>query len=224
MRLSVIIPTLDEARRIADVIARTRALGECEIIVVDGGSTDGTLDRAAAADRTLITPRGRALQQNAGAAAAAGDVLLFLHADCWLEPGAIAAIEAVLRDARCIGGCFRQTIDAPGPGYRLLEHCNALRVRVLGWAYGDQGLFLRRSVFEALGGFPPVPLMEDLFLSKQLRPCGRLRVLDHRLHVSPRRWERTGILRQTLRNWRLIALAHCGVTLEHLAGRYNDVR
>ncbi len=224
MRLSVIIPTLNEAPRLADVIARTRALGECEIIVVDGGSTDGTLDCATAADRRLTVPRGRAVQQNAGAAAAAGDVLLFLHADCWLEPGAIDAIDAAVADTRCIGGCFQQTIDAPGLGYRLLERGNALRVRTLGWAYGDQGLFVQRAVFEALGGFPPVPVMEDLLFSKQLRRSGRLRLLDHRLHVSPRRWERTGILRQTLRNWRLIALAHCGVSLERLAGPYNDVR
>jgi rSAM/selenodomain-associated transferase 2 len=224
MSISVIIPTLNEAARIEATIARTRALGACEIIVADGGSSDGTRERAAGADLVLDTPRGRAVQQNAGAAAASGDVLLFLHADCWPEPGALEAIEAALANARTVGGCFRQTIDAPGVAYRLLECGNALRVRTLGWAYGDQGLFVRRDVFTALGGFPELPLMEDLYLTKQLKRAGRFRLLPQRIHVSPRRWERTGILRQTLRNWRLIALAHCGVSPERLAREYADVR
>jgi rSAM/selenodomain-associated transferase 2 len=224
MSTSVIIPTLNEADRIEATIARTRELGPCEIIVADGGSTDGTRELASGANLALQTPRGRAVQQNAGAAVAHGDVLLFLHADCWLEAGALEAIQASLSDARTVGGCFRQTIDAPGIAYRVLEFGNALRVRTLGWAYGDQGLFVRREVFTALGGFPELPIMEDLYFTKRLKRAGRFQLLPQRLHVSPRRWEQAGIVRQTLRNWRLIALAHCGVSPERLARQYADVR
>lgn len=224
MQLSVIIPTLNEADRLAETIARVREVGACEIIVVDGGSEDETLAAAEGADVCLTASRGRAVQQNAGAAASGGGVLLFLHADCWPEPGAAAAIEAALADERIIAGCFAQQIDAAGPGYRLLERGNALRVRLTGWAYGDQGLFVRREVFERVGGFPEVDLMEDLYLSKRLKREGRLTRLGHRLHVSPRRWQQVGIVRQTLRNWAFLGLSHCGVSLTALARRYADIR
>ena len=222
--LSVIIPTLNESPQIAETVACTRALGACEIIVVDGGSTDDTRARAAGADRVLVTERGRALQMNAGAAAASGDVLLFLHADCRPEPGAFAAVAAALDDPRTVGGCFRQAIEAGGWRYRLMERGNALRVRLLGWAYGDQGIFVRRQVFHELGGFPRVPLMEDLLFMKRLKRRGRIRLLDARLHVSARRWQRSGVVRQTLRNWTLIAALHAGVSPDRLARFYPAVR
>jgi rSAM/selenodomain-associated transferase 2 len=224
MKISVIIPTLDEADRIADLIARTREAGDCEIILVDGGSTDDTLTHATAADICITTPRGRAGQQNAGAAAASGDVFLFLHADCSLEANAFEAIQQALANPKCVGGCFQQTIDAPGLRYRLLEWGNGLRVRLCKWAYGDQGIFVRREVFESLGGFPDLKLMEDLYFMKRLKRSGRVRLLDARLHVSPRRWQQAGIIRQTLRNWTLITAAHCGVSTDRLAKFYAKVR
>ncbi len=224
MKLSVIIPALNEAGRIAETIARTRALGTCEIIVVDGGSDDGTLDAAAHADLRFSSPRGRAQQQNVGAAASQADVLLFLHADCWLTPGGFDAIRQALRDGRSVGGCFRQQIDARGPGYRMIEAGNASRVRLLQWAYGDQGIFVRRSVFERVGGFPEIELMEDLYLMKRLKREGAIRLVNHRLHVSPRRWQHRGLLRQTLRNWSFLALSHCGVSPSLLAARYEEIR
>jgi len=224
MKLSVIIPALNEAARIAGTIARTRALGTCEIIVVDGGSLDGTLEAAASADLRLSSPPGRARQQNVGAAASLGDVLLFLHADCWLTPGGFDAIRRTLRDDRSVGGCFRQQIDARGLGYRLVEAGNASRVRLLQWAYGDQGIFVRRSLFERVGGFPEIELMEDLYLMKRLKREGAIRLVDHNLHVSPRRWQQQGLLRQTLRNWSFLALSHCGVSPSVLAARYEEVR
>lgn len=224
MLVSVIIPTLNEGARIAELIAATRQVGECEIIVVDGGSTDGTLERAASADIVLSSEPGRARQQNAGAIASHGDVLLFLHADCQLPVGAFKAIRAAMQDERTVGGCFQQRIEADGWAYRWLERGNAGRVRWLGMAYGDQGIFIRRGVFEELSRFANVTLMEDVLLMKRLRRRGRLVLLDERLSVSARRWQRHGIVRQTLRNWLLLALALCGVSPNRLARFYPNTR
>ena len=224
LSISVIIPTLNEASRIADLIAATRHVGECEIIVVDGGSTDGTLERATLADIVLASEPGRAKQQNEGAATSRGDVLLFLHADCQLSVGAFEAIRAALQDERTVGGCFQQRIEAEGGAYRWLERGNAGRVRWLGLAYGDQGIFIRKTIFEQLGRFPDVKLMEDVLLMKRLRRAGRIALLDERLSVSARRWQRHGIVRQTLRNWLLLILATCGVSPNRLARFYLNTR
>ena len=224
MSLSVIIPTLNEADRIGPLIASTRAVGECEIIVVDGGSTDGTTHNAAEADAVLTTDCGRAIQQNAGATAAHGDVLLFLHADCRLQPGAIESVQQAMQNGRVAGGCFRQRIDSPGLRYRLLERGNALRVTFCKWAYGDQGIFVRRSLFEEVGGFPQLKLMEDLYLMKRLKKSGRIVQITPPLIVSPRRWQKAGVVRQTLRNWTLITLAQCGVSPNRLAKFYPHIR
>ena len=224
MRCSIIIPTLNEALQIAGAIASAQALEPAEIIVVDGGSTDDTLAAARDADQVLTAARGRASQQNSGAAASRGDVLLFLHADCRLEPQGLGQIATALADARCVGGCFRQRIDADGVRFRWLERGNSLRVRLWGLAYGDQGIFVRRDVFDRLGGFPALTLMEDLFFMKRLRREGRLALLAGPLHVSARRWQRQGVLRQTTRNWCLTALAHCGVSPNRLVRFYPHVR
>jgi rSAM/selenodomain-associated transferase 2 len=224
MRISIIIPTLNEAANVAGAIEKARQLEPAEIVVVDGGSEDGTCGGASAADRVLVAPRGRASQQNAGAAASCGDTLLFLHADCWLEPGNLQQIEAALSDGRCVGGCFQQVIGARGWRYRWLEWGNAWRVRLWGLAYGDQGIFVRRDIFERIGGFPTLRLMEDLYFMKRLRREGRVALLEGPLHVSARRWERHGVVRQTARNWWLTALAHAGVSPDRLAGSYQDVR
>lgn len=224
LNVSVIIPVLNEAERIADVIASTRAAGDCEVIVVDGDSDDDTVAAASTADQVLQTNRGRANQQNVGGQQATGDVLLFLHADCTLPAGAIGSMQAALRDTTVVVGCFRQRIDAPGLLYRWLESGNALRVNLFKWAYGDQGIFVRRDVFEQLGGFPDLKLMEDLFLVKSLKNRGRLVQLNDRLRVSARRWQRSGVVRQTARNWTLLALAQLGVSPNRLARFYPHVR
>ncbi|MCA8997528.1 MAG: TIGR04283 family arsenosugar biosynthesis glycosyltransferase [Planctomycetaceae bacterium] len=223
-RISVIIPVLNEEEHIADVIAATRRAGECEIIVCDGGSTDQTIIRANDADLVLQTKPGRAAQMNAGAAEATGRVLLFLHADCRLSEGFHQAILSALTDPKVVGGCFQQSIDNKRPIYRGIEWGNAQRVHWLGWIYGDQGLFIKRELFAKLHGFPPVPLMEDLYLSKQLHRHGRLTVLPGPLMVDARRWEKTGPIRLTLRNWSFIVLAHLGVSLDQLASCYGHVR
>lgn len=225
MRISVVIPTWNEAPRIADTIEQTRLAGDCEIIVVDGGSPDGTRDCASRADRVLVSPPGRARQQNAGAREATGSLLLFLHADCRLEPGSLNRLRETVRDAPTDWGCFRQVIDHPRALYRVLERGNELRVRLLSWVYGDQSLFVSRELFDAVGGFPEVELMEDLYLSKRLKRIQPARIVTSAcVHVSARRWEQRGPWRQTLSNWLFIVLAHCGFPLSRLARWYRHIR
>jgi hypothetical protein len=161
---------------------------------------------------------------NAGAARAAGDVLLFLHADCLPEAGALAEAERLLLRPGVAAGCFSMCVQAAGALYRLIDACATARVRLTGLVYGDQGLFVRREVFARAGGFPPLRLMEDVFLSRTLRRLGRVVVSPRRLFVSPRRWQRAGLVRQTLRNWALTAAAAGGVHPDRLARFYPIVR
>ncbi len=225
MKVSIIIPALNEGPRIVAAIERAWQAGGDEVIVVDGGSSDDTTGQAAAARCELvISPRGRARQQNAGAARATGDVLLFLHADNWLVAGGVDQIRRSLADPRVTFGCFRQRIEAAGVAYRLLEIGNLLRAACLRRPYGDQGIFVRRDVFAAVGGFADVPLMEDVLLAKSLVRRARPRVLRGPLYISPRRWQQRGIVRQTRHNWSLLLRAKCGVPLEQLAEEYAVTR
>jgi rSAM/selenodomain-associated transferase 2 len=224
MSISVIIPTLNEAGIIGETIRSLRLQQRGEIIVVDGGSSDGTPQEAREADRVIAAGRGRAVQMNAGAAMARGDILLFLHADCTLETGAMAEVVRLLNRSGILAGCFSMSISAAGWQYRLIEACAAARVRLTGLAYGDQGLFLRRADFERLGGFPPLRFMEDVFFSRRLRDHGRMVVARKNILVSPRRWQRVGLIRQTFLNWTLTALAAAGVHPDVLARYYPGVR
>jgi rSAM/selenodomain-associated transferase 2 len=221
LKISVIIPALNEAESIQRSIETSLALSPHEIIVADGGSIDDTVTIAQKLDcRVMESPRGRASQQNTGAAAATGDVLLFLHADSWLVPEARQQIENILASPKIPGGAFYHRIDSDGLLFRLVETGDALRVCSTRIAYGDQGIFLRREVFEALGGFPDVRLMEDVRLMKSLRDFGRLAMLPGPLHVSARRWQKHGAIRQTIRNWCLRAAEHLGVHPDRLADLY----
>jgi rSAM/selenodomain-associated transferase 2 len=221
VKLSVIIPALNEADSIQRAVETSLALSPHEVIVADGGSTDDTVAIARTLHCSVIEcPRGRARQQNAGASASKGDVLLFLHADSWLAPEARQQIERTLASPAIPGGAFYHRIDATGLLFRLVEAGDALRVCITRIAYGDQGIFLRREVFEALGGFPDVRLMEDVRLMKSLRDYGRLTLVPGPLHVSARRWQKHGLIRQTLRNWFLLTAEHLGVHPDRLADLY----
>lgn len=222
--ISVIIPTLNEAANIGAAIECARLSSQTEVIVVDGGSRDETVSAASLADRVLQTTAGRAVQQNAGANAATGEFLLFLHADCRLTPGFDEAILDTLNESNCVAACFTQRVERPGIVYRMIESGNAWRVRMCGWIYGDQGLCLRKHTFDTLGQFPELALMEDLYFSKQLKRAGKLRVCRHPLLVSARRWEQQGVIRQTLRNWAFIAAVHLGISPNQLARHYGHVR
>jgi rSAM/selenodomain-associated transferase 2 len=224
MSISIVIPTLNEAACIGATLRSLRRQRPLEIIVVDGGSTDGTDVLARDADLALAAAPGRATQMNAGAARARGDCLLFLHADCTLENGALAAAESLLLRRSVSAGCFTMRVQADGLVYRVIDTCAGARVRLTGIVYGDQGLFLRRADFERLGGFPSVRFMEDVEFSKRLRREGGVVVLPQRIFVSPRRWQKVGVARQTLRNWMLTALALAGVAPDRLARFYPNVR
>jgi rSAM/selenodomain-associated transferase 2 len=220
--LSVVIPAWNESANIARAIERAWAIEPLEVIVVDGGSTDGTVEIArSCCCRLLESARGRALQQNEGARAASGETLLFLHADTWLDPSGGRQIATALGRAEVAAGAFQQQIEATGLVYRLLERGNALRVRLFGMAYGDQGIFIRRATFEQLGGFPEVRLMEDWLLMRRLRRIARPVLLRGPLYVSARRWQKHGALRQTLRNRMLIVAARLGVSPNRLADFYE---
>jgi len=222
LRISAIIPTLNEQNTIRKVVDSAEHRGIDEIVIVDGGSTDDTAAIAASGScRFLKSSPGRAIQMNQGARASTGDVLLFLHADNWLPPDAAIQIRDTLADSNVVGGAFRQRIEAAGWLYRWLEWGNAHRVAAWQMPYGDQGMFVRRSVFEYLGGFPEVSLLEDVLLSRKLRSEGKLALLRGPIHVSARRWQEHGVVRQTIRNWMILAAHRCGVSPKRLARYYK---
>ena len=221
MNVSVIIPVINEAANVCRAVEAAWHAGASEVIVVDGGSRDETRRLAAQCDCRLVTSDvGRGKQQNAGAALAEEPVLLFLHADNRLEPGCIEQIKSAIDAPNVVAGAFRQRIDAASRLYRLLERGNAARVRRRGIAYGDQGIFLLREVFERIGRFPEVPIMEDLILADRLRRVTRPVLLPGPIHVDARRWRRFGIVRQTLRNRALLVGYRLGVPPERLARFY----
>ncbi len=233
--VSVIIPALDEAERIGGSLESVAAQRDpYEIIVADGGSTDHTLDRAASrapTARLVASAPGRARQMNEGARHATGDVLLFLHADTQLSPGALEAVRSVLEDEAVAGGCFRTTFDLEdesaasfGPAGRAVMAVWEARLwmRWHRFAFGDRALFVRRSVFEDIGGFPEQPLFEDLDLVRAIRPRGRFAFLDLDVVTSARRYQRHGAVRQQLRNVGLWAGWNAGVPPARLKRFYSD--
>ncbi len=223
MRIAIVIPTLDEADHIGALLsdlAPLRAQGH-EVILVDGGSTDATPTLAASGvDRVLATGRGRAVQMNTGARTAGGEVLWFLHADSRVPPGAAEALLTACRQ-RARWGRFDVRLSGPHPFLRLVERSMNLRSRLTGIATGDQGIFVTRDAFAQVGGFPEIPLMEDIALSKRLRRLARPACLRPPLLTSSRRWETRGVLRTILLMWRLRLAYALGADPAGLARRYD---
>jgi rSAM/selenodomain-associated transferase 2 len=214
MRISVVIPVLDEAANLARLLPELRrACPGAEIIVVDGGSRDGTADvaRGQAGVQLLEGARGRARQMNAGARQAGGDVLLFLHADTSLPDGAPVAIAAALADPAVVGGRFDVRFDSRRRVLRIVAWFMNARSRATSICTGDQAIFVRRADFEAVGSYPDVPLMEDIELCRRLKARGRLAALRARVTTSARKWEREGPLRTIGLMWALRLLYFCGV-------------
>lgn len=222
-RVSAVIPVLDERDLIKGLIESVTAAGADEIVVADGGSTDGTVEAAARWAKVVHAPRGRAVQMNAGAKTATGDVLLFLHADVRLRPGAIDAVRRGLDDPAVVGGNFHIRFDGGDRVAAIFGWINAVRCR-FGIFYGDSGIFVRREVFERLGGYSPWPIMEDYEFARRLRRTGAVAFLEEPIFVSDRRWRKAGLLR-TMWWWFWIqALYLAGVHPGKLARWYRDVR
>lgn len=221
--LSIVVPVLDEATGIVPVLDRLRPLRRrgAEVIVVDGGSADGTPERAAPlADRVIRARPGRARQMNAGARAARGDVLLFLHADTVLPRDADRLVLEGIATGDHAWGRFDVRLSGKAPALRMVETLVNLRSRWTGIATGDQAIFARREVFERAGGYPDIPLMEDVALSATLRRVSPPLCLRARVVTSSRRWETRGIARTILEMWRLRAAFALGASPWRLARLY----
>jgi rSAM/selenodomain-associated transferase 2/rSAM/selenodomain-associated transferase 1 len=219
--LSVIIPALNEAANIEETVQRALC-EDSEVIVVDGGSTDGTREKAShAGARVLDSARGRGVQQNRGASAARGKVLLFLHADTHLPGDYPRYVFEALMDPRVVLGAFGFRTDLQSPLARIMEDLVNLRSRYLCLPYGDQGLFLRKTTFELAGCFPDVPIAEDFFLVRHVRKQGRIVTAGARATTSGRRWQRNGLFRTAWINQVILAGLGLRVSLSTLASIYG---
>ncbi|MEO8038838.1 MAG: TIGR04283 family arsenosugar biosynthesis glycosyltransferase [Betaproteobacteria bacterium] len=221
--VSIIIPTLDEAVGIGTRLRALQPLRERghEVIVADGGSADGTAELALPlVDRVIASPRGRALQMNAGAAEARGEVLIFLHADTLLPDMPDLLVTGALTESRRAWGRFDVRIDGHHPMLPVIAFLMNLRSRLSGIATGDQAMFVTRDAFVRTGGFPAIALMEDIALSSRLRRISRPASLRARVITSGRRWEKHGVARTILLMWRLRIAYFLGVAPTRLAERY----
>jgi rSAM/selenodomain-associated transferase 2 len=224
--ISVIIPAYKEQAIINRAIEAVRALrggSDAEIIVVDGQAEGETLkavrDDAA---RKIRSEKGRGLQLNRGAAIATGKLLLFLHADTLLPAAAFERISDAMQDGMCAGGAFDLRIDSRRTGFRIIERVANLRSRATRIPYGDPAIFMRASLFRAIGGFAEIPIMEDVELMRRIkRKDWKIVLLREPVTTSARRWKREGLVFGTLRNWLLMALYLCGIAPKRLARFYR---
>ncbi|MBE9183585.1 TIGR04283 family arsenosugar biosynthesis glycosyltransferase [Microcoleus sp. LEGE 07076] len=222
LKISIIIPALNEAPTIAPVISTARNAKNVEIIVADGGSSDGTASLAQSLGvRVISTAPGRATQMNAGAASATGDILLFLHADTLLPRGYDSGARRALAKPHTVGGAFELKIDARRLCLRLVETGVNCRSNFLQMPYGDQAIFLYSATFEKIGGFPDLPLMEDFEFVRRLKKQGHIVILPQPVLTSDRRWQQLGVLKTTAINQIVIIAYFLGVSPDRLAFWYR---
>ena len=225
MRISIVIPVLNEEKTLAAAVAALQPLKPDELIIVDGGSTDRTPQICAAARATVIhCSRGRGLQMNAGARQATGDILLFVHADTRLPASALDDIRTAMRDPECAGGRFDVALDGSHWMIPLIGALISLRSRLTQVATGDQAIFVRRDAFETIGGYPDIPLMEDVAFSRALKRRGKIACLRSRVITSARRWEMAGVWQTILKMWWLKSLYLFGIPPKRLKRYYSDAR
>lgn len=221
--ISIIIPTLNEAALIGECIHSLRAEAcDAEIIVADGGSTDNTRDIVSGIRgvRLVVSRRGRGPQMNSGAAVAAGDIFLFLHADTVLEPGWSHAILSALENNAVAGGAFTFAVRNRSWKYRLLEAWVRMRCVLCKLPYGDQGIFIKKDLFIHINGYREIPLMEDVDLIGRMGKIGRIAIAGKKAFTSDRRWAKKGFIRTAAKNQAIMLLYRLGVRPERLYQLY----
>jgi len=217
---------LNEAAAIAStLVALRRGAPDAEIVVVDGGSIDASVEQAQPlCDAMIVASRGRARQMNTGARASHGDAIAFVHADTIVPPTFAADIASALSDSAAVGGRFDVELDDRAIPYRIIGAMISLRSRISRTGTGDQAIFVRRDIFERLGGFPDFELCEDLEFSRRLKRAGRVACLRARVTTSARRWSRDGVVRTVIRMWLIRAMYLAGVPPARLKRMYSDTR
>lgn len=222
MSIAVVIPTLNEAPNIAATLTSVLAEPDVEAIIADGGSRDGTQAVAERAGATIVeTVGGRAVQQNAGADATRAGILLFLHGDTRLPKGWATMVRQALAESDVALGAFRLGIEGATLCERIVAAGANWRSRSWGLPYGDQALFLRRATFEQLGGFAPLPIMEDWDLARRAKRLGRVEIVGAAVTTSARRWRRLGVMRTLLRNQAVLLGWRLGIAPDRLAAYYR---
>ncbi len=223
MLISVIIPTLNEETFLPVTLRQLADRPDVELIVVDGGSSDRTVQMARRfTPYVFVTIPHRAEQMNLGARHATGDILLFLHADTFLLPGALEEVQRRIIGDGAVGGAFDLNIDSPRKFCKLIAKASSRRSRALKLPYGDQGIFVWRQVFEVLGGFPKIPIMEDVAFGRRLRRAGRVTFIRSGLVTSGRRWAANGVLKTVLVNWWVTILFSLRVPPRHVRRIYDS--
>ncbi|BBD66702.1 glycosyl transferase family protein [Nostoc commune NIES-4072] len=221
-RISIIIPTLNEAENIKEAIATTQPNTNIEVIVVDGGSDDDTVAIAQSLGvKVISSSSGRAVQMNTGAVAATGDILLFLHADTCLPTGFDDMVRIALQQPETVAGAFNLRIDASLLSLRWVEWGINVRSHFYQMPYGDQAIFLTKAVFQQIGGFPELPIMEDFELMRRLKRIGRIVIIPTSVVTSARRWLQKGVFKTTLLNQIVIIAYLLGVSPERICRWYR---
>lgn len=223
--ISVIIPIYNEEKILSENSVYFRNLSQkAELIFVDGGSIDRGVQIAGSFGKIVLAKKGRAVQMNYGASLAGKDIILFLHADTRVSAGALLSIEGKITECGFVGGCLTQRINKESFIYRLIEAQGNFRAKLTKVFYGDQGIFVRKDVFLAAGGFPEVPILEDVIFTRKLRSQGKTVVLCDKIVVSSRRWEKRGIIRTVLLYSLIIILFRLRIPLERIKMLYGDLR
>lgn len=223
--ISIIVPVYNEEKVLSENAPRLHKLAQhAELIIVDGGSTDRSVELASCLGKILMGKKGRAVQMNYGAGFAQSNILFFLHADTFTCADTLKSIEKNIMNNGFIGGCLTQRIDREGARYRLIENFGNIRARLTKIFYGDQGIFVRKDIFSKIGGFPEVPIMEDIIFTKKLRRTGKTIVLKDKISVSARRWEKKGVIKTVLVYSFLNFSYWMKVSLNKISSFYADLR
>lgn len=223
--ISVIIPTLNEEEELPQTLVQLEYVKKLEVIVVDGGSEDSTVEIAKNYGRQVLSsPRGRGVQLNLGAKASSGDILLFLHGDTRLPDKFDDLIQKTINRKNCAAGAFCLKIDSSRTSLAIIAYCANLRSKYLQMPYGDQAIFTSRNIFSKTSGYPEVPIMEDYIFMQNIKKYGKICILDEAAVTSARRWKNFGVIRTTLINQFIVLGYNCGVQLPTLAKWYQRLR